>query len=89
MISLPCVCTTRLSLSALLAALLVSSMKVCILEQISRGAMLTSEVTQEPRSIRPIDSENQIIKHLNLKKKNSYQLFDAIQIMEQACGNSN
>lgn len=67
MSSLPCVCTTRLSLSTLLAALLVSSMKVCILEQISRGAMLTSEVTQAPRSIRPIGSEKKgITKHKRL-----------------------
>ena len=64
----PWVCTTRLSLSLLLAARLVSNMKVCIREQISRGAMLTSWVTQLPRSILPMGST--IINNLNILQQN-------------------
>ena len=67
---LPWVCTTRLSLSLLLAARLVSNMKVCIREQISRGAMLTSWVTQLPRSILPMGST--IIVNWNILQQNIY-----------------
>lgn len=42
---LPCLITTMLSLSSLVAGLLVSSMKVCILEQISLGHRDTLLVT--------------------------------------------
>merc|ERR1719350_1706793 len=52
----PCLITTRLSLSSLVAGLLVSSMKVCILEQISLGHRVTALVTDCPRSNRPIGS---------------------------------